>query len=83
MQDKNFTIKPKTNTNFSINVQCICDFVKENTFIDYLRGGLQLALSIGIDFTGSKGIPKIRSLFTILMGILLILTKEPFDHAGT
>ncbi len=35
-----------------------CSFVKEYTFLDYLRGGLQIGLSIGIDFTGSNGHPK-------------------------
>lgn len=28
------------------------------TFMDYLRGGLQLNLSVAIDFTGSNGVPK-------------------------
>ena len=27
------------------------------TFLDYLRGGLQLNLSVAIDFTGSNGVP--------------------------
>ena len=31
--------------------------VVKPTFMDYLRGGLELNLSIAIDFTGSNGIP--------------------------
>lgn len=33
-------------------------FRKEYTFVDYLRGGMQIALSVGIDFTASNGDPK-------------------------
>ena len=32
-----------------------CSLAKEYTFLDYLRGGMQIALSIGIDFTSSNG----------------------------
>jgi len=28
------------------------------TFVDYLRGGLQLNMIVAIDFTGSNGLPK-------------------------
>ena len=31
---------------------------KVHSFIDYLRGGMQINLTIGIDFTGSNGDPK-------------------------
>lgn len=47
--DANF----KLSEGFNVGVKC--DLVKEYTFIDYLRGGLQISLSIGIDFTGSNG----------------------------
>jgi hypothetical protein len=30
---------------------------KDYTFLDYIRGGMQINLAIGIDFTGSNGIP--------------------------
>jgi hypothetical protein len=42
----------------SVNVSCISDTVKDYTFMDYLKGGVRLSLSIGIDFTGSNGHPK-------------------------
>ncbi len=32
-------------------------FFEKPTFVDYLRGGLQLNLSVAIDFTGSNGVP--------------------------
>jgi hypothetical protein len=32
-----------------------CKLLNEYTFLDYLRGGLQIALTIGIDFTASNG----------------------------
>jgi hypothetical protein len=41
----------------SVSVNCISDTVKEYTFMDYLKGGVRLSLSIGIDFTGSNGHP--------------------------
>jgi copine 1/2/3 len=33
------------------------ELVKENSFIDYLRGGMCLNISLGIDFTASNGLP--------------------------
>jgi len=35
--------------------------VQKPTFVDYLRGGLQLNLSVAIDFTASNGTPSDRS----------------------
>jgi hypothetical protein len=32
--------------------------IKKPTFVDYLRGGLQLNMMVAIDFTGSNGVPK-------------------------
>lgn len=32
--------------------------IQRPTFIDYLRGGLQLNMMVAIDFTGSNGDPK-------------------------
>jgi hypothetical protein len=32
--------------------------VKRPSFVDYLRGGLQLNMAVAIDFTGSNGVPK-------------------------
>ena len=39
---------------------CISEsmLTKEYTFVDYLKGGVRLGLSIAIDFTGSNGNPK-------------------------
>jgi hypothetical protein len=34
---------------------------KKPSFVDYLRGGLQLNLIVAIDFTGSNGVPKAPS----------------------
>lgn len=31
--------------------------IKRPTFVDYLRGGLQLNMMVAIDFTGSNGVP--------------------------
>lgn len=59
--DAKFEIKiggQTQNASNVLSVNCQCNFVKEYTFLDYLRGGTQLALSIGIDFTGSNGNPK-------------------------
>ena len=33
------------------------DIIKNYTFLDYIRGGMQINLAIGIDFTGSNGDP--------------------------
>ena len=38
-----------------------CDLIKEHTFLDFIRGGMQIALTIGIDFTGSNGNPNSSS----------------------
>lgn len=57
-QDKNFQVMTiYNNKSIPIIVSANCQYVKEFTFLDYLKGGLQLALSIGIDFTGSNGHP--------------------------
>ena len=39
----------------TVNVKAT--IVKEYLFLDYLRGGMQIALTIGIDFTGSNFSP--------------------------
>lgn len=39
----------------------ICDKLlirREHKFVDYLRGGLKIAMGVAIDFTGSNGHPK-------------------------
>jgi hypothetical protein len=53
--------KIRSETNFSagiVSISCSADTVKDYTFIDYLKGGVRLSLSIGIDFTGSNGSPR-------------------------
>jgi hypothetical protein len=50
-----FFVKTELGT---LDVSCQCSFIKSYTFLDYLKGGLQLNLTIGIDFTGSNGHPK-------------------------
>ena len=34
------------------------NMITKPTFVDYLRGGLQLNMMVAIDFTGSNGVPK-------------------------
>ena len=42
-----------SNLNATINI----DAIKNYSFIDYLRGGMQINLTVAIDFTGSNGPP--------------------------
>ena len=35
------------------------DAIKKYSFLDYLRGGMQINLNLAIDFTGSNGVPNI------------------------
>jgi hypothetical protein len=42
----------------TLQVNCNSELAKEHTFIDFLRGGTQLSLTLGLDFTGSNGNPK-------------------------
>jgi hypothetical protein len=60
MSDENFVGKlhdakgqiiPNTKVSFS------CEVVEEFKFLDYLRGGLQLSMIFGIDYTASNGEP--------------------------
>jgi hypothetical protein len=53
LSERNFTVG-------GLNVTCTSELIKEHTFIDYLRGGTQLSLTLGIDFTGSNGNPRDR-----------------------
>ena len=43
------------NSNLSANINI--DAIKNYSFIDYLRGGMQINLTVAIDFTGSNGPP--------------------------
>ena len=62
---KIFSIKMGGN-NFCFNIVSKSRLKKILTFIDYLRLGVQICLSIAIDFTGSNGNPnKIESLHYI------------------
>ena len=55
----------KQNVNINRTIQCgknytasfYIDAIKNYSFIDYLRGGMQINLHIAIDFTGSNGDP--------------------------
>ena len=51
--DKNTTINLGPANKAFISVEKI----KNYTFLDYIRGGMQINLTIGIDFTGSNGDP--------------------------
>jgi hypothetical protein len=53
----------QNNANFNVgglSLICQAAIQREYTFIEYLRGGLQISLSIAIDFTGSNGNPNNR-----------------------
>jgi hypothetical protein len=52
---KQFPINMSKNRHFT----CISESIltREYTFVDYLKAGVRLGLSIAIDFTGSNGIP--------------------------
>jgi hypothetical protein len=55
-KDSNFTINDPSSYH-QLKASVKCDLIKEYTFLDYLIGGVQIALTIGIDFTGSNGNP--------------------------
>ena len=56
-------LKPLINNNTSLDLKTVgkgnlfIDSIKNYSFIDYLRGGMQINLTVAIDFTGSNGIP--------------------------
>ena len=55
IEGKNISIQISKNKSFNIISKCI---IKKNlSFIDYLKAGVQIGLSIAIDFTGSNGVP--------------------------
>ena len=49
LQNENGELIPNTEITFS------CEVVEEFKFVDYLRGGLQLSMIFGIDYTASNG----------------------------
>ena len=51
-----FPLKMSKTRNFTCISKSI--LTKEYTFVDYLKAGVQIGLSIAIDFTGSNGDPK-------------------------
>jgi len=53
--NNNTTINLNSNTTATINI----DAIKNYSFIDYLRGGMQINLWVAIDFTGSNGAPNL------------------------
>ena len=61
---KQFDVKPNSSKTYSIISN---SFLTRNyTFVDYLKSGVQIGLSIAIDFTGSNGNPSdARSLHFI------------------
>ena len=59
-----FLIKASNSLDLKKGVFCMdyvikvnCSIEKNYRFLDYLRGGLQISLIVGIDFTGSNGDP--------------------------
>jgi len=58
LKTKNYSFLIKSNNNYGdIIVKSNCIIERVYRFLDYLRGGLQIALIVGIDFTGSNGDP--------------------------
>ena len=53
IKDKGTRIALSGNTSASISFEAI----KNYTFLDYIRGGMQINLTVAIDFTGSNGDP--------------------------
>ena len=51
--NNNTTVKLTSSSTANINI----DAIKNYSFIDYLRGGMQINLWVAIDFTGSNGPP--------------------------
>ena len=57
------SLKPLINNNTSLKLGSVgmanisVDAIKNYSFIDYLRGGMQINLTVAIDFTGSNGNP--------------------------
>ena len=57
------SLKPLVNNNTSLKLGSAgmatisVDAIKNYSFIDYLRGGMQINLTVAIDFTGSNGNP--------------------------
>ena len=51
--NNNTAVKLTSSSTANINI----DAIKNYSFIDYLRGGMQINLWVAIDFTGSNGIP--------------------------
>ena len=54
--DKKLTMND-LHSNYLLKAAVKCDLIKEYTFLDYIVGGVQIALTVGIDFTGSNGNP--------------------------
>ncbi len=60
MSDENFVGKLFTQDGEAIqntSITFTCEVVEEYKFLDYLRGGLQLSMIFGIDYTASNGEP--------------------------
>jgi hypothetical protein len=61
----NGPLKPLINNNTTIKLgsfgtgNIFVDAIKNYSFIDYLRGGMQINLTVAIDFTGSNGAPNL------------------------
>ncbi len=54
-----------------------CNLVKEYKFLEYLRGGLQISLIIGIDFTASNGDPLTTKSLHYIGGV----SPNPYERA--
>ncbi|TRY56023.1 hypothetical protein DNTS_013854, partial [Danionella cerebrum] len=51
--------KKKSYKNSGIVSVKTCQIVREYTFLDYIMGGCQINFTVGIDFTGSNGDPRL------------------------
>ena len=51
-KETNIDLKQNISANIKLNA------IQNYSFIDYLRGGMEINLTVAIDFTGSNGNPK-------------------------
>lgn len=53
--------KKKNYKNSGVVSVKVCQITREYTFLDYIMGGCQINFTVGVDFTGSNGDPRLSS----------------------
>ncbi|XP_067290437.1 copine-3 isoform X1 [Pseudorasbora parva] len=53
--------KKKNYKNSGVVSVKVCQITREYTFLDYIMGGCQINFTVGVDFTGSNGDPRLPS----------------------